>query len=139
MFPAALNFELVSPEKLWLAGRYSMIVLPAAEGYMGILPGHAPLVTGLGVGVLEVYAGETVDQRIFITGGFAEVDGERCTVLAEEVWDMIELNPEALADEIAKLEEEVTRPLNEAEAAASGKKLAVAKAKQAALQHLKAA
>ena len=79
-----LSFELVSPEKLLLAEKVDMVVVPGAEGDFGVLVGHAPLISSLRPGVIDTYNGGKVADRIFVAGGFAEVTGERCTVLAEE-------------------------------------------------------
>ncbi len=77
-------FELVSPEKLLLSVAADMVVVPGAEGDFGVLAGHAPLITTLRPGAIEVYAGDKVEHRIFVAGGFAEVSNDRLTVLAEE-------------------------------------------------------
>ena len=78
------SLELVSPEKLLLAEKVDMVVVPGAEGDFGVLVGHAPLISSLRPGVIDTYNGGKVADRIFVAGGFAEVTGERCTVLAEE-------------------------------------------------------
>ena len=78
------SFELVSPEKLLLAEEVDMVVVPGAEGDFGVLVGHAPLISSLRPGVIDTYNGGKIADRIFVAGGFAEVTGERCTVLAEE-------------------------------------------------------
>ena len=78
------SFELVSPEKLLLAEEVDMVVVPGAEGDFGVLVGHTPLISSLRPGVIDTYDGGKVADRIFVAGGFAEVTGERCTVLAEE-------------------------------------------------------
>lgn len=57
-----------------------------------MLPGHALFLSGVRTGVIEVYDGETVSDRIFVAGGFAEVTGERCTVLAEEAINLAEVD-----------------------------------------------
>lgn len=78
------SLELVSPEKLLLAEKVDMVVVPGAEGDFGVLVGHAPLISSLRPGVIDTYNGGKAADRIFVAGGFAEVTGERCTVLAEE-------------------------------------------------------
>ena len=82
--PDPFLFELVSPEKLLLSENTEMVVVPGAEGDFGVLIGHAPLISTLRSGVINIYAGKTIDKRIFVAGGFAEVISERCTILAEE-------------------------------------------------------
>jgi F-type H+-transporting ATPase subunit epsilon len=81
---ASLHFELVSPEKLVFSGDVEQVDVPGAEGDFGVLPGHAPFLSTLRPGVITIYANRTPSDAIFVSGGFAEVTGERCTVLAEE-------------------------------------------------------
>ena len=80
----AVQFELVSPEKLLLSEEVEMVVVPGAEGDFGVLPGHTPVISTVRPGVIHVFEGGAVKTRIFVAGGFAEVTAERCTVLAEE-------------------------------------------------------
>ena len=77
-------FELVSPERLLVSKDVEMVVVPGAEGYFGVLPRHAPMISTLNAGVIDIHQGGQVEERIFIAGGFAEVTEDRCTVLAEE-------------------------------------------------------
>jgi F-type H+-transporting ATPase subunit epsilon len=86
-----LKLEIVSPEKLLLSKDVDMVVIPASEGEIGVLPGHAPLIVMLQGGVLQLYEGATVTERFFIGGGFAEVTSDRCTVLADEAVPLAEL------------------------------------------------
>jgi F-type H+-transporting ATPase subunit epsilon len=78
-----VEFELVSPEKLLISEEVDMVVVPGMEGDFGVLPRHAPLLSTVRPGVISVYQGNDVTQRIFVAGGFAEATPERCTVLAE--------------------------------------------------------
>jgi F-type H+-transporting ATPase subunit epsilon len=82
--PDQVLFELVTPEHIVLSETVDMVVVPGTEGNFGVLPGHALLISTIRPGTLEVYQGQTVIQRIFVIGGFAEVTPERCTVLADE-------------------------------------------------------
>jgi len=86
-----IQFELVAPERLILSEMVEMVVVPGTEGDFGVLPGHAPLISSLRPGMVAIYEGRTVTQRIFVVGGIAEVIPDRCTVLAEEA-----IAPEAL-------------------------------------------
>jgi len=86
-----VQFELVSPERLIVSEMVEMVVVPGTEGNFGVLPGHAPLISLIRPGMIEVYENRVVTQRFFIVGGIAEVTPERCTVLADEA-----LAPEAL-------------------------------------------
>jgi F-type H+-transporting ATPase subunit epsilon len=82
--PNRLEFELVTPERLLLSEMVEMVVVPGTEGNFGVLPGHAPLISTIRPGMIEIYQGQTVTRRIFIVSGIAEVTPERCTVLADE-------------------------------------------------------
>jgi len=79
-----VNFELVSPERLLVSERFDMVVVPGSEGDFGVLPGHAPLISTVRPGVIDIHDGGRIAHRVFVGGGFAEVTPERCTVLAEE-------------------------------------------------------
>jgi F-type H+-transporting ATPase subunit epsilon len=79
------TFELVSPERLLSSGQVAMVVVPGSEGDFGVLPGHAPMMSTIRPGVIEVYASEgtTPSARYEIEGGFAEVTPNGLTILAE--------------------------------------------------------
>ncbi|HEV2677844.1 MAG TPA: ATP synthase F1 subunit epsilon [Aliidongia sp.] len=96
-----VKFELVSPEKILLSEAVEMVVIPGAEGNFGVLPGHAPLISSVRPGTIEVYEGSTIAERIFIAGGFAEVTPERCTVLADEAVTVSSLDRGAVEAELA--------------------------------------
>ena len=77
------KFELVSPEKLLISEEVEMVVVPGGDGDFGAMARHAPLISSVRPGVIQVHDGGSVKERIFVAGGFAEVTPERCTVLAE--------------------------------------------------------
>jgi F-type H+-transporting ATPase subunit epsilon len=79
-----IAFELVTPQRLLLSEMVEMVVVPGTEGNFGVLPGHAPLISTIRPGTVEIYEGQTVKERLFVVGGIAEVTPERCTVLADE-------------------------------------------------------
>ena len=101
-----LQFELVSPEKLLLSQPVAMVVVPGSEGNFGALPGHSLLISTVRPGVIDVYADEQtkISQSIFVSGGFAEVTPERCTVLAEEAMDPATLDRAAAEAELQVVE-----------------------------------
>ena len=121
-----LTFELVSPERLLVSEQAEMVVLPGVEGDFGVLPLHAPFTSMLRPGTITTYEGTNVDKRIFVGGGFAEVNEKSCTVLAEDAVPLSEIDRgeaeralrdarEDLADakepsetELAKLERQIT-------------------------------
>ena len=96
-------FELVSPERLILSKDVSMVVVPGSEGLFGVLPRHTSMLSALAPGVLDVYEEGEITKRLFVVNGFAEVTGDRCTVLAEDVIPVEELNPDELEEKIEEL------------------------------------
>jgi F-type H+-transporting ATPase subunit epsilon len=86
-----INLEIVSPEKLLLSRDVDMVVIPASEGDMGVLEGHAPMMVTLRGGIVSLYSGDQVTDTLFVAGGFAEVTPERCTVLAGEAMPVNEI------------------------------------------------
>ena len=87
-----VEFELVSPERLLLSAPVEMVVVPGAEGDFGVLYGHTPMITGVRTGVIVTYEAGSVDRRIFVAGGFAEVTAARCTVLADQAMAVDDLD-----------------------------------------------
>ena len=82
--PEAIQLEIVAPDRLVFSGEVQEVSIPGAEGYLGILPGHAPLLSELKTGIISYPDGG--DQvRLFCSSGFAEVLPDRVIVLAEEV------------------------------------------------------
>ena len=89
----ALHFELVSPVKLLFSGEVESVVIPGSEGEMTILAQHAPILTSLRAGVVVVSSAKT-SERIFVRGGFAEVNPKGLTVLAERAIPESEMTDE---------------------------------------------
>ena len=85
-------FEIVTPTKLLTAEQADMVVVPGGDGDFGVLPGHAPLLSSIRPGVIDVHEDGKVRARFFIGGGFAEVDPEKCVVLADEAAPVGELD-----------------------------------------------
>jgi len=124
---AKVSFRLVMPEREVLATEADMVVVPGSEGDFGVLHGHAPLISTVRPGVLEVIQGNKVDKRFIVVGGFAEVTPERCTVLADEATPFEEVTPEQLAERERQAERDLTDAASDAEKAQAEKDLAVAK------------
>jgi F-type H+-transporting ATPase subunit epsilon len=99
----ALHFELVSPSKLLFSGEVDSVVLPGTEGEMTIMPQHAPLLTSLKPGIVVVTDSKG-PQKIFVRGGFAEVNPQGLTVLAERAIPTTELDPAAMAAQVKDAE-----------------------------------
>jgi F-type H+-transporting ATPase subunit epsilon len=86
-----IKLEIVSPEKLLLSRDVDMVVIPASEGDMGVLEGHAPMMVMLRGGVVSLYEGDRVTDTLFVAGGFAEITPDLCTLLAGEAMPVNEL------------------------------------------------
>jgi F-type H+-transporting ATPase subunit epsilon len=98
--PDRVQFELVTPERLLISEMVEMVVVPGTEGNFGVLPGHAPLISSIRPGTIDVYEGQTITRRIFVVSGIAEVTPERCTVLADEAMSPDELDRGAIEAEL---------------------------------------
>ena len=105
--PDKLHFSLVSPERELVSRDVSSVDIPGIEGWMGIFPDHAPLMTVLSPGVV-ILKDEGKEEKIFVRGGFAEVTSAGLTVLAEEATPVAELDRANLEQRIKNAREDVT-------------------------------
>jgi F-type H+-transporting ATPase subunit epsilon len=104
MPPGQIQLEVVTPARRVLSAQVESIELPGKDGYLGILPGHAPLITELGIGMMSyVQSGQT--HYLTVIEGFAEVLADRVIVLAEVSERAEEIDP-ARAQEAAKRAQE---------------------------------
>lgn len=101
-----LHFELVSPEKLLKSADVDMVVVPGTEGDFGVLPAHAPVVSTLRTGVIEVHDGGDA-EKLLVAGGFAEVNAEGLTILAELAKPLGDVDKAAYEAELKNLNEDV--------------------------------
>jgi F-type H+-transporting ATPase subunit epsilon len=129
-----VQFELVSPERLVVSRPVEMVVVPGVEGDFGVLPGHAPLISEVRPGVIAVFEGGKVEERIFVAGGFAEVTGERCTVLAEEALAINEIDRSLAESALKDAREDLDDAKTDHDRAMAETAVAIAEAKIAALE-----
>jgi F-type H+-transporting ATPase subunit epsilon len=102
------KFELVTPERMALSQDATQVLVPGVEGEFTVLPGHAPVISALRPGVIEVTLAESGEkERIFVKGGFAEVDADRLTVLAERALPVAEMDSGTIATELEAAEAEL--------------------------------
>lgn len=143
--PTKLNFTLIAPERVLAQRTAVMVTLPGSEGMLGILPGHAPLITSLATGIVTVEGDDDAQagtansvEQIFVGGGFAEValtgDGSTLTVLADMALPMAELNAAELQATQTRLQTEIPQALTDADRAVMQTELALVEAKLYALQ-----
>jgi F-type H+-transporting ATPase subunit epsilon len=112
-----IAFDLVSPERLLLSDAADMVTVPGMEGYMGVMAGHAPIISTLRPGTITVQGATEGDIRYFVRGGFTEITTQKITVLAEEAIPLAEVNVATLDQRIRDAEEDVTAAKSDAERA----------------------
>ena len=128
-----VTFELASPEALLVSTAVDMVVVPGAEGDFGVLPGHAPFISEVRPGVIDIYQGDRIDERIFVSDGFAEVNERRCTVLSSEAYPLEDLDRAEVEERLRDGEEELRDADNDDERAAAEKDIAICEAMLAAI------
>ena len=87
-----VQFEVVTPTQLLRSEKADMVVVPGADGDFGVLPNHAPVLSSVRPGTVDIHEDGKVRDRLFVRGGFAEVTGEHCILLAEEAIPVSELD-----------------------------------------------
>jgi F-type H+-transporting ATPase subunit epsilon len=129
---AALHFEFVSPERVLFSGDVDQVDLPGAEGDLGILPGHAPLVTTLRPGIVTILR-DGRQEPVVVIGGFAEVSPAGLTVLADKAVPREDFDTALLAGEIKNAEEDIADCKDDAQRDKLARHLDQLKSLQAAL------
>jgi len=116
------QFDLVSPEKLLMSDPVEEVIVPGADGQFTVLIGHAPFLTTLKPGVLDIRNADGTSQRIYVNGGFADVNAGGLTVLAEQAMPLEEVNAEIMALQITDAEEDLADAGDDAEKRAGAQK-----------------
>ncbi len=102
-----LKFDLVSPDRLLVSEDVESVVVPGGEGYFTVFARHAPLMSTLKPGQIEVKALSGEVQKFFVRGGFADVTPGGLTILADQAISLEDLSAEDLAREIKNAEEDL--------------------------------
>jgi F-type H+-transporting ATPase subunit epsilon len=129
-----VEFELVSPEEVLVTQLVDMVVVPGGDGDYGVLGGHVPMITTVRPGAISVFEENHVIDRIFVTGGFAEVTGERITILVEKAVKVEKLDRAAVEQDIKNFAEDLEDAKTDEEKEAAALKLEIAKAQLQAIQ-----
>ena len=108
------KFELVTPERLALSEDVGQVVVPGVEGDFTVLPGHAAVISALRPGIIDVTLPDARKTRIYVKGGFAEVDADHLTVLAERALDVEMMDAATIADELATAEADLASATDDA-------------------------
>jgi len=109
---ATLQFELVSPEKLLLCDTVDEVVLPGSEGYLTVLPRHAPVMTRLKAGIVRVKKAGQIDKAFVVFDGFADITAESCSLLAERAIILKSETEQELESHIEKAHVELQNAVN---------------------------
>jgi F-type H+-transporting ATPase subunit epsilon len=121
-------FQLVAPERLLATADVDMVVVPGAEGDFGVLPQHSLLMSVLRPGVIETYDGGRVSERIFVGGGFAEVNERGCTVLAEHAMPVAEIDLAQARRRLSDAQEDLREATDDAARARCEREIRIAEA-----------
>lgn len=123
-----ITVELVTPEALVFAGQAEMVVIPGTEGDFGVLPSHAPLIATIRPGIVRLHETASTVREFFIGGGFAEVTGERCVILAEEAVELHAIDREKAHQRLEKARHRLERAKHDNDRIAAEKEIAVIEA-----------
>lgn len=128
------QFELVSPERILVSEKAAMVVIPGEEGDFGVLPFHAPVLSSIRPGVVSVTGIDGTQKRIFVAGGFADVNDNHCALLAEEAVNVQDLDRAKLEEKLSNLHDDLNFAKDDAAKTAHIRKaIDVTKAKIAAI------
>ncbi len=130
---AAFHFELVSPEKLLFSGEVESVVAPGVDGQFTVLKDHAPVMTVLKAGVVQVGDNAGKTEKLFVRGGFADVNASGFTILAELAIPLAELDAANLDAQIKDARDDLNDAKTDEARAAAAEKLAQLQEMRAAL------
>jgi F-type H+-transporting ATPase subunit epsilon len=105
-----LDIEIVTPDRLLVSDKATEVQVPGLSGYLGVLPGHAPLITELRSGEFSYRKPDGTIERIALHWGFAEILPDKVTVLAERAEKAREIDVEAAKRELQGAEEQLQNP-----------------------------
>ncbi|MBO1359083.1 ATP synthase F1 subunit epsilon [Acetobacter sacchari] len=100
-----IKVEIISPEKVLVSRDVDMAVIPGEEGDIAAMPEHAPMMLLLRGGTVSLYEGETVTDRYFVAGGFADMTPTRCTILADQAVPVTEISIDSATARLEELTE----------------------------------
>jgi F-type H+-transporting ATPase subunit epsilon len=122
---ADFYFELVSPERLVFAGEVESVVVPGSEGQFTVLKDHAPVMSTLKPGIIDVLESPSKTLRFFVRGGFADVAPAGLTILADDALPLEDVDASKIAADIKDADDDVAAATTD-----EGRRLAVEKRDQ---------
>lgn len=102
------HFSLVSPERVLLSEQVQSVTVPGADGEFGVLKNHAPILSSLQDGVATIVLEDGTEEQIFVAGGFADVNDNICTILAEDAEKVSDLDRDTLTQDREVLEHKLS-------------------------------
>ncbi|PTW62979.1 ATP synthase F1 subcomplex epsilon subunit [Breoghania corrubedonensis] len=130
------QFELVSPERLLISEAVNEVVVPGTDGDFGVLKDHAPTMSTVRPGFISVKHTDGHESRLYVVGGFADVNPNGLTILAEEAIDVADIKAEDLAEQIRNAEEDFADAKDDDQRLAAATKLDNLKNMKGALANL---
>ncbi len=129
------QLELVTPEALLMSEPVEMVVVPGVDGDMGVMADHAPTVSTLRPGLVNIYDDMSgpVSRQVFVAGGVAEISGESCIILAEEAVNLDDLSMEVAKSRLSEAEAAFASSNSDGEKAQAESAIQIAQAQVAAL------
>jgi F-type H+-transporting ATPase subunit epsilon len=121
-----LKLDITTPEALISSTEVDMVTIPGEEGDFAVLAEHAPLISTIRPGAIEVYSGNEVIKRYFVTGGFVEVNQSGCNILATRIEDITKLTRDEAEKRVKKIEKAIRHPEDEFELARNQEELKLA-------------
>jgi len=120
-----LHLEIVSPERLLKDAEVAMVIVPGSDGEFTALPQHAPLMSTMRPGIIEIFKSETSEaERLFVKGGLVQISPAGMTILAEETLVLDSVDSDDLAKKITDTQEDIQDAKDDIERAAAEKELA---------------
>lgn len=127
------QFELVSPERILSSEPATMVVVPGTDGDFGVLADHAPLLSSLRPGVVDIRGVDGARKRVFVAGGFADVGQNTCSIMAEDAVAIEDISAAAVEQDIKNLTEDLGMAQDGVEKARIEDKISIARARLAAI------
>ena len=101
-----LHLEIVSPERLLKDAQVAMVVVPGTDGDFGAMPAHAPMMSTIRPGVIQIFETEASEpEQLFVKSGLAQISATGLTILAEDMIDLSSVDTTELAADIAKAQD----------------------------------
>ena len=97
-----IELEIVTPKRVLFSESTDMVVIPGSEGDFGVLEGHAPFLSQVRPGTIDIYDGDKVSVQIFVEGGVAEIRENLCTVLAEKALKVVDIDKTVAEERLVK-------------------------------------